>query len=184
MAAVTAAVHEDVLAKVRRSTVLLTCGNRWATGVVVSARGHIITCAHFVRDTNGAPVSVTTTSGTSFGGSILFVAAATQPWDVAVLRATAGEWDDFVDLAKVRPRAVLGEPCFVVGHHLLGPDAAKKFGPIFLRGSLAKVVETAGIPVLLLATAPSYDGASGGPVIDAHGALLGLSTSNLEGAGG
>ncbi|CAM8903264.1 hypothetical protein QQ045_011525 [Rhodiola kirilowii] len=89
-----------------------------------------------------------------------------------------------------------GSQTFVIGHGLFGPRSGSP--PSINRGVVAKVVrakmnttdisvgakEFEDVPVMLETTASVHPGCSGGAVVNSHGCMIGLVTSNSRHNGG
>lgn len=167
-------------------TVFLSSARAWATGIIVSPEGRIVTCAHFLRASARYPIHATVTrTGTSLGTvRVLHSLLPSVPWDAVVLECPQITGDcEFYDLNTPEWSPPLGTTTYVIGYHLLQPQAPETIGPLCLRGTLAKIVTIGGRHVMYMVSAPSFFGASGGPVVSSEGRLLGICVSNIEGSG-
>lgn len=171
-------LSESPLSRALQSVVLLTRGrDRWASGIVVDASQRLVlTCAHFLRGINSDEKLLCCGKHPA---TVVFCASEELPWDVALVRVSEGAFHAEADISQ---DGIAGDAAFVVGFHVLGPadSSHADAGPVCLRGTLSKAVPG----MLLLVSAPAFEGASGGAVFDERGCVLGLSTGNLEGAGG
>ena len=168
-------------------TVFLTSAKAWATGILVSPNGLIVTCAHFVRASGGSPIrAAIARTGESLG--VVRIARKpppSVPWDAAVLKPSKelNSNYQFYDINNPVSTTPLGTTVYVIGYHLIQPQLSEcSIGPLCLRGALAKTVTVGGRQVMHMVNAPSFFGASGGPVVCSDGSLLGICVSNIEGA--
>ncbi|KAL6609716.1 hypothetical protein ACP70R_039685 [Stipagrostis hirtigluma subsp. patula] len=121
--------------------------------------------------------------------SVVFISRG--PLDVALLQMEKVP----TELNVIRPEFVCptaGSSVYVVGHGLLGPRSGLYSS--LSSGVVSKVVkipatqpseaDNMDIPVMLQTTAAVHSGASGGVLINAHGLMVGLVTSNAKHGGG
>uniref|UniRef100_A0A1D1ZXN0 Glyoxysomal processing protease, glyoxysomal n=1 Tax=Auxenochlorella protothecoides TaxID=3075 RepID=A0A1D1ZXN0_AUXPR len=187
-----------------RSVVAVKARGGWASGVLVSHRGHILTVAHLFADPGGG-------AGGRGGGEpkplptprAAWVAWAPDPgrpprWlparvlhvfrgpmDLAVLQVERGVLPRRAAPAAPAGDAALaraaGRDVVVAGYPTFDPAASGLSGPVLTAGTLSKVVALRGRPAMLLTSASVRSGASGGGLLDRDsGALLGLVTSNAR----
>lgn len=169
-------------------TVFLCSERAWATGIIVSQKRHVVTCAHFLRASAGSPIRMALAcTGASLGTArVLCKPPPSVPWDAVVLGCSRSmESSDFYDISSPEwSPPPLGTTAYVIGYHLIQPQAsAESIGPLCLRGTLAKIITVGGHHVMYMVSAPSFFGASGGPVVCSGGRLLGICVSNIEGSG-
>ena len=136
-----------------------------ATGVAVTADGVVATACHVLDDEDGAVFAVMTEDGVA--RPVVEILAADPRTDVALVRV---DGPPLVPLA-VRAEIAVGEPVWVLSH------PARTFwyfsqgivGRRFLRSMRG------GDPIELLDISADFArGSSGGPVLDATGAVVGL----------
>ena len=153
------AADTDDLGVVRISTT--TCGERRSGSGVVVADGLVLTAAHVVGDAALVRVDV---AGTTATGEVVGVAIDGR--DVALVDV------DIVAPAPVRTSAALreGEAVTLVGHPEGGPRV-ELVGPHVVPSAEVAAVAPAGA---LAVTAEVVEGMSGGPAVDAAGALVGV----------
>ncbi|GLI61287.1 hypothetical protein VaNZ11_003638 [Volvox africanus] len=87
--------------------------------------------------------------------------------------------------AEVEPYSVYspGTPVWAVGHSLVGPSA--EWPALVSYGCVARVLRVhSGRPSMVIASTTTHAGGSGGALLDCHGRLVGLVTSNARHAGG
>jgi len=143
---------------------------RGAGSGVVIASGHILTNAHNIF---GESATVRLHNGTLADATVVAVDADD---DLAVLSAETGdiapvEWTD------VTP--ALGTAVFAVSRPRHGAGARVTFGTIAATDRRFRGPRNRPIAGAFEHTAPLARGASGGPVVDADGRLLGLNTHRM-----
>ena len=174
----------EVVARISAATVLILSGEgagrlaAISTGVIVRPNGVILTAYHAVKDAREVQVRLRT--GDAYDQVVLI--GADERRDVAALRISAASLPALpVGMgAEAKP----GEQVYVVSNSSgLGWSASKG---IIAALRLADEIPGAGQGFRLLQfTAPVSGGASGGPLADARGALLGIITKGIApGRGG
>ncbi|CAN6337191.1 unnamed protein product [Urochloa humidicola] len=127
--------------------------------------------------------------------SVVFISKG--PLDVALLQMEKAP----IELNAVRPEFVCptaGSSVYVVGHGLFGPRSG--LCSSLSSGVVSKVVQipstqlshpsdtveadNMGMPVMLQTTAAVHPGASGGLLVNSHGLMVGIVTSNAKHGGG
>jgi len=173
---------------------LVQVGGSWGSGVLVSADGLVVTCAHVVRPAmeeppggGGGALVQRKPVLASFKASladplqqpcrVLF--CGTGPVDLALLRVDSVPRD--VRWAEPREDASAGEDVVAVGHAIFEPSGPAGRSCTMCRGTLAKAVELDGLGVVMLQTsAMVFRGHSGGMLADAAGRLLGVISCNAR----
>ena len=185
----------STLERAERSLLCARIAQSWASAVVLSADGLVVTNAHLVRpylraDVSPAsltlPVSVClsalpaspTSSRRWLPASLVY---CDSMWDLAVLKVDAPP-QGLVGIPLPAPGSALpavGERVYVLGHALFSP--ASLLLPTLTRGVLSKVVRSSqsGRPLLLQTDAAVHNGNSGGLLLSSSGRFLGLVTSNV-----
>jgi S1-C subfamily serine protease len=154
-----------------------TSGTGTGTGVVFRDDGLVLTSAQVVA--GATAISVVLADGRTLVGRLLGTDAAT---DVAVVDVD-GRGFPVAVLGRSEGLAV-GAPTIAIGS-----SSATNGGPTVVTGvvsALAKrVVSAAGHPLhgLIQTDAPTTPGAAGGALVDATGAVIGISTDVAESAG-
>ncbi|CAM0954797.1 unnamed protein product [Alopecurus aequalis] len=132
---------------------------------------------------------------TWYSASVVFVSKG--PLDVALLQMEKVA----IELCAIRPEFVCptaGSSVYVIGHGLLGPRSG--LCSSLSSGVVSKVVkipsaqhsqlpstsetDNMDMPVMLQTTAAVHPGASGGVLVNSHGRMVGLITSNAKHGGG
>ena len=166
-------------------------GSSWASAIIVSADGLVVTNAHLVRphlvgEGAGAMLSAEVTVSLS----ALPLRGAQRQWWKARLLWCDSLWDlallqvnGMRGVGKVKRqtgRVEMGERVFVLGHALFSPSSMLL--PTLTRGVLCKRVWLRGggrRAVLLQTDAAVHNGNSGGLLLSAAGEFIGLVTSNV-----
>ncbi|KAG0229683.1 hypothetical protein BGW42_001389 [Actinomortierella wolfii] len=195
-----AALSTSRLMTARETVVMVQVGQTWASGVVISKDGHILTNAHVFAsflDNVSNRTWPTLRSGISLrvridnpqqqqwvdDCEVVFVSDSC--WDVAVIKIPETcVLRGFLPYLPLRTRQELkrskpvtqGTPVFAIGHGIFGPSSGVL--PLITSGSCSKVVSVNHSPVMLLSSAPVHRGNSGGVLVDTHGQFVGLVTGN------
>jgi len=169
----------EIVAHISAATVLILAGegagrlNAISTGVIVRPDGVILTAYHGIK--NAREVQVRLHTGDAYDQAILI--GTDERRDVAALRISARNLPTLPQGsgAEVNP----GEAAFVVSNSSgLGWSASKG---IFSASRLADEVPGAGQGYSVLQfTAPVSGGASGGPLVDSRGSLVGIITKGIS----
>ncbi|KAI5018792.1 hypothetical protein ZWY2020_043680 [Hordeum vulgare] len=128
---------------------------------------------------------------TWYTASVVFISKG--PLDVALLQMEKAA----IEFCAIRPEFVCptsGSSIYVVGHGLLGPRSG--LSSSLSSGVVSKVVQIPSaqhshlpsnvqtynmdLPVMLQTTAAVHPGASGGVIVNSHGRMVGLITSNAK----
>lgn len=160
---------EAIASNVGPAVVRIGRGGGRGAGVVIG-EGRVLTNAHNLR---GEETTVTFTDGRSAIGKLVGIDA---DGDLAVLavdtaRAPAVTWD-----AAAAPRA--GTPVFAVANPA-GRGLRVTFGLVSAVGQAFTGPRGRRIAGSIEHTAPLNRGSSGGPVVDASGALVGINTNRV-----
>jgi serine protease Do len=168
MASKTQAGFGEVAEVLRRSTVQLSSGRRFGSGVILGADGLIATNAHVVGSAQ-ARVKL-------WDGRILEAVVSTRDRarDLAMLRASGSELPaaTLADSSNVR----VGELVFAIGSPM-GFAGALSTGVIHATG----MVRGLGPSSWLQADVQLAPGNSGGPLADAQGRVVGINTMVASG---
>lgn len=174
----TAPADSDIVAHISAATVLILAGegagrlNAISTGVIVKPDGVILTAYHGIKDAREVQVRMHT-------GDVydqVFLIGTDERRDVAALRISARNLPTLPlgSGADVKP----GDAAYVVANSSgLGWSATKG---IFAASRLADEIPGAGQGYRVLQfTAPVSGGASGGPLVDSRGSLVGIITKGI-----
>lgn len=140
------------------------------SGIVVSRDGHILTNQHVVRECDSYQVIDNTSR---------ILKASLQAVDVAKDLALLTVEERFASVAPVRKEAApkLGEAVTVVGYPLVGVLGTR---PTVGFGHISSTVGVRGNPTQMQISVPIQRGASGGPVLDQAGNVIGVVVSKLD----
>eukprot|EP00887_Chlorella_sp_A99_P003605 scaffold7.g3605.t1 len=182
----------DVFLEALEAVVAIEVPGSWATGVVVSPAGHVLTNAHVLLPAGAAAAAARASGGGSGWGAAQAHARVCGPPVRMHPAPRRPRWPR--PLAPSARAPAPGQQVCVAGWGVFAPRAG--LGPLVTGGTLARVVplggpgsisggggggigRACGAPAMLLTTAAVHSGASGGAVLDpATGQLLGLVTSN------
>jgi hypothetical protein len=173
----------ELVARVSAATVVILSGegagrlSSISTGVIVRPDGVILTAYHAIKDARELQVRLHT--GDVYDQVVLI--GSDERRDVAAIRISARGLPTLPVGSGAEPKP--GEAAFVVSNsNGLGWSASKG---IFAASRLADEIPGAGHDFRVLQfTAPVGHGASGGPLVDSRGALVGIITRGLESGAG
>ena len=173
----------ELVARVSAATVVILSGegagrlSSLGTGVIVRPDGVILTAYHAIK--NARELQVRLHTGDVYDQVVLI--GSDERRDVAALRISARN----LPALPIGPGAETkpGETAYVVSNsNGLGWSASKG---IFAASRLADEIPGAGHDYKVLQfTAPINHGASGGPLVDSRGALVGIITKGFESGAG
>ncbi|DBA67269.1 TPA: hypothetical protein ACH3X2_001576 [Trebouxia sp. C0005] len=180
-------------------------GSGWASGIVLSRDGYILTNAHVVKpssahasgvhsqpDQNHFPlplIKVRVSSSSSSGNSwhvAEVVYSFRHALDLAVLRVKAAPAGLGLQPAVLQSGAVTpGQAVAIIGHALFSPN--RQMQPSLTVGNITKVVYSHAVKTgrqrsaaMIMTSATVHAGASGGAVVTADGCIAGITTSNAR----
>jgi len=157
-----------------RQNTIVNPGNFRGTGFAISSNGYIVTNYHVI--TGADSVYVQGNDGKSFRTKIVY----TEPQsDIAVLEITDSSFKTLgaIPYTFKKAESDIGESVFTVGY----PRDAMVFGAGYLTASTGYRNDTTQYQI----SAPVNFGNSGGPLLDAHGNLIGIVNAkdrHVEGA--
>ena len=158
------------------AVVLVQLGSTTCAGAVVDPAGRVATAYHCVAP--GGRPRLTTRAGVEAVGRVV---AVNIRRDLAVIEAPPLAGQPWIPLRE--REAELGEAVFVLGHPY-GVRAPYGFMEGTLRWSMTEGIVSAVGPRALQISAPVNPGNSGGPVVDAEGAMLGIVSRKSAGGEG
>jgi S1-C subfamily serine protease len=154
--------------RVAPSVVVVRTSHDLGTGVIVADNGTILTANHVVA--SGGPITVTFADGTTAAAT---VAAANPKLDIATL--TPAKLPRVVVPATLGASAGVGAPVVAVGNPLGLTDSVSA-GVISGLGRTADT-DHGKFSGLIQFDASVNPGSSGGPLLDAHGLVIGIVVS-------
>jgi serine protease Do len=153
---------EQIAERTIPSVVLIRAGGGLGTGFVVAGDGLIATNLHVLKGVDEASVSV---GSKQF--PVLAVTAVDEKHDLVLVRIAASKLPALrlaaTDIVKA------GQPVIAIGHPL-------GLGNTVSNGLVSALREVEPELTLLQISAPISPGSSGGPLLDAHGDVIGVST--------
>ncbi|KAF8967992.1 hypothetical protein BGZ46_000072 [Entomortierella lignicola] len=195
-----AALNSSSLVHARQAVVMVQVGQTWASGVIISKQGHILTNAHVftsfldnisnrtwpnLRSGVSLRVRIDSPQQQQWIDDCELVFVSESCWDVALIKipetCVLNGFLPFLplrsneELSRVKPTAK-GTPLFAIGHGIFGPSSG--ILPLITSGVCSRVVSHNGQPVMLLSSAPVHRGNSGGVLVNTDGHFVGLVTGN------
>lgn len=171
VAEIAAVVAESV---VEIETEAVTFGYGWnqnyvtsgaGSGVILSADGYIITCAHVVD--GASQINVTLTDGTVYAAELV---GADIKTDIAVIKIDAGDLTCAV--LGNSDKTVVGELAIAIGNPLGSLGGTVTDGIV---SALDRQIEVEGVDMVLMQTnADVSPGNSGGGLFNSYGELIGI----------
>jgi hypothetical protein len=147
--------------------VLIRTPTGLASGFVAAPDGKIVTNFHVIR---GATQAIITTSDHTEYRDVQ-VTAVDAPHDLAVLQIPA---------SNLQPLTLADSRLAKPGEHVVAIGNPLGLGGTVSDGLLSAIREAGQVPVLQI-SAPISPGSSGGPVLDDHGEVIGVSTFLIKG---
>ncbi|KAF9339471.1 hypothetical protein BGZ91_005807 [Linnemannia elongata] len=195
-----AALNSSSFINARQAVVMVQVGQTWASGVVISKSGHILTNAHVftsfldnisnrtwpnLRSGISLRVRIDSPQQQLWVDDCELVFVSESCWDVALIKIPETcVLNGFLpylplrtpeEISRMKP-IVKGTPLFAIGHGIFGPSSG--ILPLITSGICSKVVTHANKPVMLLSSAPVHRGNSGGVLVNTDGQFVGLVTGN------
>jgi len=177
-----------------KSLVLLQFGTLWASGILLSNDGYIITTAHLLRTTNNNNIDVSylavtariycnienTKLGFKWMPCDVKYVCNSSYMDVAILKLR--NFDPKLHLEPIEVEDKIdpmeGEEAFVFGYPLFLPHHIEA---TCTRGIISKIIRNdSGRPIILQTTAAVYRGSSGRLMQNKKGKQKGMVTTNLR----
>ncbi|KAG0280124.1 hypothetical protein BGZ95_011199 [Linnemannia exigua] len=195
-----AALNSSSFINARQAVVMVQVGQTWASGVVISKSGHILTNAHVftsfldnisnrtwpnLRSGISLRVRIDSPQQQLWVDDCELVFVSESCWDVALIKIPETcILNGFLpylplrtpeEISRMKP-IVKGTPLFAIGHGIFGPSSG--ILPLITSGICSKVVTYSQKPVMLLSSAPVHRGNSGGVLVNTDGQFVGLVTGN------
>ncbi len=155
-----------------QSVVLLLTGPSWCAGVLVDPQGTIATSYHCIA--NGMRPQVELQDGTVLEGTVI---ARDPDHDLALLTVDAGRVLPALTIRGDDP--AIGERVYALGHPFASAATGRYDG--LLRWSVSEGIVAARGDWFFQTDAGMNPGNSGGPVVDEHGRVLGITSRKLTG---
>jgi S1-C subfamily serine protease len=163
----------DLTGRVLRATVAVSGstsdGGSSGSGFFIDTRGHIVTNHHVISDVQ-PPITITLNGGAK---ALAGIVGVDRIADIAVLTLD-GKWPHALPLRRSRVRT--GEMCLAVGNPLGRYPESVTIGVV---SGLARTASAGpGRPHydLLQTDCDIHEGNSGGPLVDVHGRVIGITT--------
>jgi serine protease Do len=163
----------DLTGRILRATVAVSGstsdGGSSGSGFFLDTRGHIVTNHHVISDVQ-PPITITLQGGAK---ALAGVVGVDRIADIAVLNLD-GKWPHALTLRRSRVRT--GEMCLAVGNPLGRYPESVTIGVV---SGLARTASAGpGRPHydLLQTDCDIHEGNSGGPLVDMHGRVIGITT--------
>ncbi|KAF9347748.1 hypothetical protein BGX26_000796 [Mortierella sp. AD094] len=181
-----AALNSSSLVHARQAVVMVQAGQTWASGVLISKQGHILTNAHVftsfldnisnrtwpnLRSGVSLRVRIDSPQQQQWIDDCELVFVSESCWDVALIKIPETcVLNGFLPFLPLRTKEELYR------HGIFGPSSG--ILPLITSGICSKVVSHSNQPVMLLSSAPVHRGNSGGVLVNTDGCFVGLVTGN------
>lgn len=165
-------IVKPLAAKALAATVGVRLGDAYASGVIVSPDGYVLTAAH-VSGAPGRKVQLTLSDGRNLQGTTL---GQNTDVDGALIKIDAGGPWPFLPMADPNVATQPGDWCLATGHP--GGYDARRPAPV----RLGRVISVNGYR--LRSDCPIEPGDSGGPLIDLRGYVIGVHSRIYDDATG
>ena len=167
----------QIYSEIVKSTVVVETDKKKSAGVIINAKGHVITNYHALEGSLDVLISLHNSEISPYKASIIKV---DKTKDLALIQIESDSYFDFINISKI-PLAV-GDSAFIIGH-------PNNYDWSFQRVFVSKFIENhlwsydsyelmeSDIYQLQVTFNP---GNSGGPLINKNGNLVGLNTFSAE----
>ncbi|KAK3104045.1 hypothetical protein FSP39_023969 [Pinctada imbricata] len=161
-----------------RCVPIVTVGGTWGSGVLLwqdADHDIILTCGHVVKDADFRKVHIQYGNGVKRSASVLYRALHNQQFDLAILQCQKSrEIIKSAEFGKSRE----GDAVYVIGYGVFGEE--HELEPTVTSGNISKVIHVNKKPVMIQTSCAVHSGASGGPVINQKGEVVGLAVCNAK----
>ncbi|XP_032667620.1 peroxisomal leader peptide-processing protease [Odontomachus brunneus] len=173
------AIRHDNQTVLDKSVVIIACGDKRGTGILVDKdTGIFLTCAHVVEQAPQTQISVIVFRVSkdnpylNMTAELLFRSPKNIPYDVAVLKVKPSELDPSLEPIQFSDAPIMpGEPVVAVGFAFM-----LSTWPTMTSGVVSKSLD-----YMLITTCCIQGGFSGGPIISqTTGKMLGMVVSNIQ----
>ncbi|KAF9289435.1 hypothetical protein BGZ68_009344 [Mortierella alpina] len=171
-------LNSTALMHARQSVVMVQVGQTWASGVVISKNGHILTNAHVFTSFLD---NISNRTWPNLRSGVSLRVRIDSPQQQIPETCVLNGFLPFLplrtkdDISRTKPVA-RGTPLFAIGHGIFGPSSG--ILPLITSGICSKVVTYSNQPVMLLSSVPVHRGNSGGVLVNTEGHFVGLVTGN------
>ncbi|XP_048780695.2 peroxisomal leader peptide-processing protease-like isoform X2 [Ostrea edulis] len=170
---------DTVLQDVVHSVPMISVRGSWGSGFTVGIHGDeviLLTCNHVVKDCNYSPVRIKWPSGNVYTGKLLYRNFISPAFDLAFLSVKVKESDrpSTLQTSKVKE----GEPVFGIGHAIFNEEY--NLLPSATSGTVSKVLKIKNEVIMIQTTCAIHAGASGGPIVNRHGKVVGVTVCNAK----
>ncbi len=166
---------QEIVELIQPTVVLIETQRGQGSGFFVSDDGEILTNAHVVRGSKW--IKVTTADERVFKATIKKIS---NPWDIAILKIDANDKFPFIEYYTESDNVSEGEDVIVFGN------------PLGLKGTVTKGIVSAKRDLspsnawettikTIQYDAPTDQGSSGGPVVNAYGEWIGVNFAGYKG---
>ncbi|KAG0198750.1 hypothetical protein BGX28_007827 [Mortierella sp. GBA30] len=173
-----ASLNSTALMHARQAVAMVQVGQTWASGVVISKHGHILTNAHVFTSFLD---NISNRTWPNLRSGVSLRVRIDSPQQQIPETCVLNGFLPFLplrskeEISRVKP-VVKGTPLFAIGHGIFGPSSG--ILPLITSGVVSKVVAFNLQPAMLLSSAPVHRGNSGGVLVDTEGHFVGLVTGN------
>jgi S1-C subfamily serine protease len=175
---------DDIFVKAKKSLCLVHVAYSWASGILISHDGYVLTNAHLFEPhlknkklPEGSIINIQLDVSLTEYHRASLVWVSTGPLDLAIVKLDNKKGLSHVKLQKP-PGITQGQKIFVVGYPLYNPNIGMT--ATITSGVISKIVRLGGIPAMIQSSALVHRGNSGGMLINGNGEFLGIITSNVK----
>lgn len=161
------------------SVPLISVRGSWGSGFTVGIHGNeviLLTCNHVVKDCSYSSARIKWPSGNVYTGKLLYRNVSSPAFDLALLsvKVKPSDLPSTLQTAKVEE----GEPVFGIGHAVFNEEY--DLLPSATSGIVSKVHRMRNKVVMIQTTCAIHAGASGGPVVNRQGEVVGVTVCNAK----
>ncbi|KPJ03191.1 Peroxisomal leader peptide-processing protease [Papilio xuthus] len=168
--------YTSTLDRIDRTTVLVRCGAAWGAGVYLGG-GHVLTCAHVVKNHTIYKVSLYC-QGTRETAIVRYKTADDKAYDLALLYTNPQHWTHLLPAVFADLPAEKGESVVAAGYPYFSEDNLSSLRPTVTSGHVNNAA-----PSMLQTSCCVQSGFSGGPIFrlgNGRAEVLGVIVSNAK----
>lgn len=170
---------DPALQNLVNSVPLISVRGSWGSGFTVGIHGNkviLLTCNHVVKDCSLSAVRIKWPSGNVYSGKLLYRNVSSPAFDLALLSVKVRP----SDLPSIPQTALVeeGEPVFGIGHAVFNEEY--DLLPSATSGIVSKVHRMRNKVVMVQTTCAIHAGASGGPIVNRQGGIVGVTVCNAK----